>query len=67
MPGFSRVDIKKAITDGLVFRPLAETVRDTLAWDSQRPQEDAWKNTLKQERETELLKKWHSSKVPSQG
>jgi 2'-hydroxyisoflavone reductase len=67
MPGFSRVDITKAITDGLSFRPLADTVRDTLAWDSQRAEEDTWKNTLKQERETELLKNWHSSNVPSQG
>ena len=30
--GFSRVDISKAINAGLTFRPLEETVRDTIEW-----------------------------------
>jgi 2'-hydroxyisoflavone reductase len=58
MPGFSRISIAKAEGDGLTFRPLAETVRDTLAWDSGRPQEGVWKNTLTRQRETALLEKW---------
>lgn len=60
MPGFSRISIAKAIGDGLTFRPLTETIRDTLAWDRERPQENAWKNTLARERESELLAKWRN-------
>ena len=58
MPGFSRVSISKALQDGLTFRSLAETIHDTFAWDSERPQEGAWKSILKPERETALLEKW---------
>lgn len=50
--GMLRADIGRALTAGLVFRPLEETARDTLAWSrdagEQRP-------TLTREREAELL------------
>ena len=36
MAGFAKVDCRKAIAAGLTFRPLAETVIDTLAWDRRR-------------------------------
>jgi len=32
MPGFMDVDVDRACTAGLTFRPLAETIRDTRAW-----------------------------------
>ena len=35
--GFSRVDVSNAIAAGLEFRPLEQTVRDTLAWAQRRP------------------------------
>ena len=38
-PGWSaanRVDVSKASAAGLTFRPLEETIRDTLAWDAVR-------------------------------
>jgi 2'-hydroxyisoflavone reductase len=35
--GFSRVDVSKATAAGLKFRPLEQTVRDTLAWAQTRP------------------------------
>jgi 2'-hydroxyisoflavone reductase len=54
--GFSRVDISKAIAAGLSFRPLAETVRDTLDWASTRPLDHEWRAGLDPERETELIK-----------
>ena len=54
--GFSRVDVSKAIKAGLKFRPLAETVRDTLAWANTRPTDHEWRAGLKPEREEELLK-----------
>ena len=32
----NRVVVSKAIAAGLTFRPLEETIRDTLAWDAVR-------------------------------
>ena len=55
----------KAIRAGLTFRTLAETVRDTLAWQQSgspgfQPEElVANEHALKPEREEELLKEWH--------
>jgi 2'-hydroxyisoflavone reductase len=53
--GFSRVSIAKALGAGLTFRPLAETVRDTIAWANTRPADHAWRAGLQPEREQELL------------
>jgi 2'-hydroxyisoflavone reductase len=53
--GFSRVNVSKVIAAGLTFRPLAETVRDTLAWASTRPADYQWRAGLTPERELELL------------
>lgn len=53
--GFSRVDVSKAIAAGLTYRPLAETVRDTLAWAKTRPSDYEMRAGLKPEREAELL------------
>ncbi len=55
MAGFFKFDCRKAIAAGLTFRPLAETVRDTLAWDATRSPDGTFKATLKPEREAELL------------
>lgn len=54
--GFSRMDISKAVKAGLKFRPLAETVRDTLAWAGTRPAGHEWRAGLSSEREQELLR-----------
>lgn len=54
--GFMRANCGKAIAAGLTFRALAETVRDTLAWDANRPAERDWKAGLKPEREQHFLK-----------
>jgi nucleoside-diphosphate-sugar epimerase len=53
--GFSRVDISKAIKAGLTFRPLEETVRDTLEWAATRPSDREWRAGLSAEREAEVL------------
>lgn len=53
--GFSKVDVSKAIAAGLTFRPLAETIRDTLAWAATRPADYPWRAGLTAERETQLL------------
>ena len=54
-PGFSRVDISRALQAGLKFRPLEETVRDTLEWAKTRPSDHKWQAGLTLEREAELL------------
>jgi 2'-hydroxyisoflavone reductase len=53
--GFSRMNISKAISAGLKFRPLEETVRDTLAWAKTRPLDQEWRAGLTAEREKEVL------------
>lgn len=62
--GFYGFDNRKAVAAGLTFRPLAETVRDTLAWLAEvggevpsRAGERPAHLTL--EREAELLRAWH--------
>jgi 2'-hydroxyisoflavone reductase len=58
--GFSRINCAKAIAAGLCFRPIAETVHDTLTWHATRnvTQLEAG---LSHERESELLAKWAAS------
>jgi 2'-hydroxyisoflavone reductase len=53
--GFARIDSSKAIHAGLTFRPLEETVRDTLDWAKTRPTDHEWKAGLSSEREAEVL------------
>ena len=57
--GFSTVNCQKALDTALRFRPLEETIRDTLAWANTRV-EYAWPRTLKPEREAELLALWRA-------
>ncbi len=49
--GFSSVDVSKAVAAGLTFRPLAETVRDTLAWAQTRSNDYQWRAGLSPERD----------------
>ena len=58
--GFDRFDCSRAIAAGLAYRPLADTVRDTLVWDAGRPPEVEGRNGLKPEREAALLQAWHA-------
>ncbi len=63
--GFNRFDIQRALAAGLTFRPLADTIRDTLAWDSARPDEVERRHGLKPAREAELLAAWHERAAES--
>jgi 2'-hydroxyisoflavone reductase len=58
--GFSRRSIDRALAKGLTFRPLAETVKDTLAYYAQQPEERraALRAGLAAEREREVLAAW---------
>jgi len=56
--GFMCLDISKALAAGLRFRPLAETVRETLAWDQLLPADAARRAGMTPAREAELLALW---------
>jgi 2'-hydroxyisoflavone reductase len=57
-----QVSISKALNAGLTFRPLEETVADTLAWDNTRMSDTQQENGVSAERESELLGLWMKSK-----
>lgn len=64
---FHRIGVDRALAAGLTFRPLAETVRDTLAWQRssegrplpRKPGVPTPDLTLSAVRERELLDEWH--------
>lgn len=53
--GFSRINVSKAINAGLKFRPLEETIRDTIDWAQTRPEDHQWRAGLNPDKETILL------------
>jgi len=54
--GARAVNCSKAIAEGLTFRPVADTIRDTLTWKGQHAE---LKVGLKPEQEQHLLQEWH--------
>jgi 2'-hydroxyisoflavone reductase len=58
LPGFSAFNVSKAVADGLRFRPLEETVADTLAWDRARDRSVPLNAGIERSRELELLAEW---------
>ena len=59
--GFNNFAISRALAAGLTFRPVEETIGDTLAWLATRPDDYVWRAGLPAERETELLQAWHAA------
>ncbi|HEY7022373.1 MAG TPA: NAD-dependent epimerase/dehydratase family protein [Ktedonobacterales bacterium] len=59
-PGVGDVNCQRALAAGLTFRPLEDTVRDTLAWRKTAPDDAEWPAGLKSDRERDLLALWHS-------
>jgi 2'-hydroxyisoflavone reductase len=59
--GMGRTSNAKALAQGLTFRPLADTARDTLAWFKTLPAERraTLKAGLTAEREAQVLAEWH--------
>ncbi len=51
-------DSSKAISAGLTFRPLTETIDETISWARQRSPKHQMRAGLSPERETQLLKAW---------
>lgn len=60
--GFGRTSVRKARAAGLSYRPLRDTVRDTLAWWRKLPEERRAKPKagLSAQRESEVLAAWHA-------
>jgi 2'-hydroxyisoflavone reductase len=60
--GFMTVSVAAAMAKGLTYRPLAETVRDLMAWHQTRPAErqQTLRAGLKPEKEAEVLAAWHA-------
>jgi 2'-hydroxyisoflavone reductase len=53
--GFSRVDVSKAVNAKLTFRPLEDTIRDTIAWAETCLADHEWRAGLNRDKETILL------------
>jgi 2'-hydroxyisoflavone reductase len=64
--GYDLLDNRRAISKGLAFRPLAETVRDVHAWVAEDPKERD-SRYLSVEREAELLEEWRSGAAVREG
>ncbi|MEW5985363.1 MAG: NAD-dependent epimerase/dehydratase family protein [Chloroflexota bacterium] len=60
--GFHRFNCQKAIGTGLTFRPLVDTIRDTLGWAAGRPADHPWRAGISRQREEELLRAWQGRK-----
>jgi nucleoside-diphosphate-sugar epimerase len=56
MAGFQRSDVSRAIAAGLRFRPIADTVSDTLRWAQEADPDPG--AAMTREREAELLAAW---------
>lgn len=65
--GFGRTSVSKARAAGLSYRPLRDTVRDTLAWWRKLPEERRSKPKagLSAQREGEVLAAWHAQAKPA--
>jgi 2'-hydroxyisoflavone reductase len=57
---FLTADCSQAVEAGLTYRALADTIRDTLAWDATRPIDLKRVAGLSIEREQEILQRWHA-------
>ena len=59
LKGFMFINCDNATAAGLTFRPLHDTVRDTLTWYRTIRADEKLKAGIDAEKEQELLRKWH--------
>lgn len=60
LEGYNQYNVDKAVGEGLSFRPIAVTARDTVDWFESMPVEERpGGRTLSPEREVEVLAAWH--------
>ncbi len=60
MPAHATRSAARAVEAGLAFRPIEETLRDTLGWALRDRGGRPWGAGLAPERESELLARWHA-------
>ncbi|MEP7249742.1 MAG: NAD-dependent epimerase/dehydratase family protein [Spartobacteria bacterium] len=66
--GLGQLSIQRALDQGLTFRPLAVTARDTVAWFRAQPKaRQKLEAGISAEREAEVLKKWRKKRKKSEG
>lgn len=59
--GWNQYNIDRALAAGLIFRPIAETARDTVEWYKMLSEEELARiRMLPAEREAEVLEAWHA-------
>lgn len=56
-----QADISRAKSVGLEFRPIEDTILDTLTWAQTRPLSYEWRAGLDDEQESALLDAWHTA------
>jgi 2'-hydroxyisoflavone reductase len=63
--GFMRMSAARAMAAGLTYRPLDQTVAETLAWCRTEPPErwEQMRAGITPDREAELLRSWHLSRA----
>jgi 2'-hydroxyisoflavone reductase len=57
-----KVDVRRALTAGMILRPTEQTARDTAAWDAGRDQSVALKAGITRESEATVLAAWKAKK-----
>jgi 2'-hydroxyisoflavone reductase len=60
------VDCSRAQSSGLTYRPLSDTVRDTLEWHRSRGSDYTLRAGLSTDRESDLLQRWSERRVDPQ-
>lgn len=59
--GFMFVNCERAVNSGLAFRPLRETIQDTLTWREKNCPNEELKAGLSSNKEESLLRQWHET------
>ncbi len=62
--GIGALSTEKAVQAGITFRPLEETVADTLAWYRTLGYRETLSGSITPEKEQQILSKWNSNIIP---
>jgi nucleoside-diphosphate-sugar epimerase len=63
LQGFMFINCDKAVAAGLSFRPLSDTIKDTLTWHRTSHLNEQLKAGIDPDKEQMLLRKWHQNKL----
>lgn len=65
LKGFMSINCDKAVSSGLSFRPLNDTIRDILNWREANHPDEELKAGIDSDKEQSLLRKWHETQRPT--